>query len=353
MNMTKMIVNVVASLLFLSCADFPETYENVIADKKIRPFGIRLTPAEAMPGDTVEAELLLWDAGLPFQVEWHLGLGYSIANYGQGESVKFMLDLDSMATEVESSRLKLRFVVPSGKQNPLLLSPMVSAEPAFIRMLDSADMLPNEEGPSVDALVAPLYIDATVTSGDFKLTVQKLLTIRYSKKLEEGSRLSSVNENPRIDSLALIVVNAKGVEDPQKIGNHPSDTLWFPVSHGVAFEQLPVEAISVSPERSYFWMAATAKPQPYLSPAELRHDELLLFQWFYTNLDDVGEEWGDQIEFTFYSGNVSTNIACMKLPSDKDMKEFALHVVLHDNRPEWMLLNSAGIDFVQFHGRFE
>lgn len=353
MKYNKLILTALSASLFLSCAEFAENYENVIAEKKIRPFGIKITPAEAMPGDTVEAELLLWDAGKDYQVQWHMGLGYSIANYGTGESVKTMLDLDSMATDVEPGSLKIRFVIPHGDQNPLKLSPMVSVDAATIDALDTMASIPNEETDQVDALLAPLYIDAVVTSGDFKLKVQKLLTIRYSKKLEQGEILSSVNENPHIDSLALIIVDEEDVEDPEKIAKYESDTLWFSTQTRTAFAALPVESIPLSTKKSYFWMASSAEPQNYRSPAGLEHPELLNYQWFYTNLDDVGDDWGDQIEFTFHSGNSGLNIACMQLPANKDMKEFAIHVALRDNRPEWQMLNSAGFDFVQFRGRFE
>ncbi len=156
MKMKAMIPAALFATTLIGCAEFSESFENVIVDKKIRPFAIRMTPAEAMPGDTVEAELLLWDAGKNYQVQWHMGLGYSIANYGSGEAVKTMLDLDSMAVSKEPGSLKIRFVVPKGKQNPLLLSPMVAESEATINALDKAESFPNEIADSIDAIIAPL-----------------------------------------------------------------------------------------------------------------------------------------------------------------------------------------------------
>jgi len=359
----------VLSMIFwlVACGSFNENMDNVIADKKIRPFAIRVTPAEAMPGDTVIAELFIWDAGQAYTVDWSLGLGYSIGNYGQGESVEKMLDLDSMALEVGPGALKIKFVVPTGENNPITHSPMLPeqlnipgnengglyARSEIVHMLDSLTTFPNSWGVAIEAFGTPLYIQAQVISGDFKLEVMKNLTVRYAKKLESGERISSVNENPRMDSLGWITVHEKGVVNPANIAGLSSDTVWYPLEHDAIFAQLQVNSLAVSRENSYFVLIQSDSAQRYLSPNQIEHSELLQYQWFFTNLMPEGDEWSKQLQLEFFDGNSSAPLAHVILPQSDSEREFALHIVLRDNRPEWQMQNSAGIDFVQFHGQLE
>lgn len=156
-----------------------------------------------------------------------------------------------------------------------------------------------------------------------------------------------------MDSLGWITVHEKGVVNPVNIAGLSSDTVWYPLEHDAIFAQLQVNSLAVSRENSYFVLIKSDSAQRYLSPNQIEHSELLQYQWFFTNLKPEGDEWSKQLQLEFFDGNSSAPLAHVILPQRDDESEFALHIVLRDNRPEWQMQNSAGIDFVQFHGHLE
>lgn len=374
---------IAASLcLFAGCAEFPETYENVIADGNIRPFAIVLDPPEAAPGDTVQAALKLYDAGKAYTVRWSLALKFQIKQGVTGSSFPTAsewveLDSGSLVTGSASDGLSLGFVIPDGERNPLRLSSYVpslfpesdlSAEEksllqglgiestaggiprdTLLAALASRRSLPNGLAPLVDGFLAVLQIKAHVASPGFSVMVTKNLTVRYSNRLAAGAHLSNVNANPRLDSLGFIRVQAAGVTDFDEIREHASDTVFFAASRGEeaarAFDTLKIE-----PGFSYFLIASGATGQAYRSPEGLRHEEQLAYQWFYTDLDAPGMAGSELIGIKKGGRPLDGPVVPIRVPAPgKSHRRFAIRATLGDSRPEWGLLSSPGLAYASLY----
>ncbi|MFC1586661.1 hypothetical protein ACFL5V_14035, partial [Fibrobacterota bacterium] len=194
----------------MGCASFPEKYENVIEDQKIRPLALLVDRPDAAPGDTLTVDLKLHDAGIDYTIDWELALNYSVTNYGQLGEASIVLDLDSMGLAPVSANadqdLQFRFVIPTGEHNPILLSSLVPevlvpAEdltsqqrddldnlgiPVSARGLETSDVvdaldiypqIPNELAPMVDEMLGLVVVTAKINSPRFKLDVTKRISI--------------------------------------------------------------------------------------------------------------------------------------------------------------------------------
>lgn len=376
----------IAAPIFLlaGCADFPEKYENVIEDAKIRPFAIVLDPPEAAPGDTVRASLRLYDAGKSYAVRWSLALKFQIKQGVTGSSFPTAtewLDLDSAGLDRYQSAdgPGLAFAIPAGSQNPLRFTGYVpelipesglsaeekSALPdigigsfasgikreAMLTALDSHPDLPNGLASLVDGFLAVVQIKAHVTAPGFALDVTKNLTVRYSNRLAAGGLASNVNANPRFDSIGLIHVAAGGLTDAGKIARHASDTVWFAASGRASADSSRVDTVQVDPADSYFLIASDGAAQRYRSPQGGLHREQLFYQWFYTNMDAPGKKW-DELIVTVNGGRpLDGPVIPIRFPAKAaGLRRFAIRATVGDLRPEWGILSSAGLAFASFQG---
>lgn len=360
--------------LFAGCAEFPETYENVIADEKIRPFAIVLDPPEAAPGDTVHASLKLYDAGKAYSVRWSLALKFQVKQSVTGSSFPtasewIELDSGSLVVDSDSDGLALGFVIPDGARNPLRISgyvPIVipesdlSAEEksllpgigigssaggiprdTLLAAFASHRSLPNGLAPLVDGFLGVLQIKARVTSPGFSVEVTKNLTVRYSNRLAAGAHLSNVNANPRLDSIGIIHVHAAGVTDFDGIRDHASDTVFLGAR--------PSDTLKVVPGDSYFLIASGAsgaRGQPYRSPEGKVHDEQLSYQWFYTDLDAPGKVGSELIVSRRGGRPLDGPVVPIRIPAPgTGFRHIAIRATLGDSRPEWGLLSSPGLAY--------
>lgn len=360
--------------LLSACANFPEVYENVIEGEKIRPFAIRMEPAEAAPGDTVHVTLLLYDAGKDYAISWSLALNFTIDNYSQNEIEDYYLDLDSMAFNTAPGKLEFDFQIPVGGYNPILLSGFIpevlippdelNAEqekafedagialgPAgatrhdFTELMDGREDAPASLGALINETIALIRVRAHITSPGFMLDVTKNLTVRYNNRFSSGIYSENVNENPFIKSAALIQVHQAGIEDPDDISAYRADTQYFTNTSSV-------DTFSIRSGYSYFLMADTSGvAQQYRSRSGILHTEQLWYQWFYTNKTPVSTEWDELI--TLVDQALDLPVVCLRPPKNKSMREFAINVVVRDWRPEWAIMNSNSIGFASFNGYFK
>jgi hypothetical protein len=370
----------------LGCAEFPEKYENVIADGKIRPFSIIVEPPEAAPGDTVKVRLQLYDAGKSPDVDWELALKFQL-NQGTTSSsfpnASETIDLDKsdLVFDRSSDGLSFSLVIPRGARNPLRLTDLspdlikpeteISAEEKaalaelgiaslsgglrkaeLVEALDSAARIPNALSPMVDGLIALVRINAKVSSPGFTLDVAKNLTVRYSNRLATGSYPSNVNGNPVIDSVGLIHVHAGGIVDFAEIPEHVSDTAYFTIGSANDPLALAPDTLRIVPGDSYFLYAvARQADQAYRSPAGKAHREQLGFQWFYTNLDAAGTDWEELLVFPEAERALDLPIVPIQFPAEpKGLRHFLIRATLGDSRPEWGALSATGLDYKSMHG---
>ena len=379
--------NLAAAALFCAgCAEFPDKYENVIADAKIRPFAIVLDPPEAAPGDTVHAALKLYDAGKPYTVRWSLALKFQVKQGVTGSpfpTASEWIDLDSgAAAAVAANGLSLSLRVPDGARNPLhrsgyvseviavnglsaaerTLLPEIGIEASaggipreiLLTALASHAELPNGLAPLVDGFLAIVQLRAHVTAPGFALEVTKNLTVRYSNRLSPGAYASNVNANPRLDSIGFIHVHAKGVSDFGKIAGYASDTLYFKTSAETGEAPLGYDTLRVVPEDSYFLIASRGAAQTYRSPQGLTHDEQVLYQWFYTNLDAPGRNWEDLIVFPESDQPLDFAVVPIRFPAQPaGLRRFAIRATVGDSRPEWGVLSSSGLGYAACFGWIE
>jgi hypothetical protein len=375
-----------AAGLLMSCADFPETYENVIEGQKIRPFATVLNPPEAAPGDTVEVFLHLYDADKEYSAEWTLQLDYTVDNYAYLSSAGKNLNLDSMKIPIPDSdadgRLHFRFVVPRGEHNPFYHSPLVpeiqvpageiSSETrellessgievaekgltsrSLVEYLDERETVPAEFAPLANEMIALIRLNAKIKSEDFELDVDKRLTVRYSNRLESGG---SINSNPALNSIGIITVKKKGINEPEKISGFEADTQYFSTNAASlnSGDPLPVDTFLIKKDWSYFLIADTGgAAQRYVSPSGKTHSEHLFYQWFYTNLDETGADWDELIEVGDGDSDPSLPVVTLKVPKDRGMKNFMIRVSVGDWRPEWALLSSTGLAYLEARGYFK
>ncbi|GEM_PF-3053017 len=383
---------IAASLCLLAgCAEFPEKYENVIADAKIRPFAIVLDPPEAAPGDTVHAALKLYDAGKTYAVRWSLALKFQVKQGVTGSAfptASEWIDLDSgsfdtgnLVTESSSDGLDLGFRIPDDARNPLRLSgyvpgvipesdlsteeksllPGIGIESSaggipretLLAALASHSSLPNGLAPLVDGFLAVVQIKAHITSPGFALDVTKDLTVRYSNRLKAGAYASNVNANPRLDSIGFIHVHAGGVTDFDKIREHASDTVFVGASAGAAGDEAKrtFDTLKVVPGDSYFLIASGGGGQRYRSPQGNLHDEQLIYQWFYTNLDAPGKIGADKVGAELIAAKhgdrpIDVPVVPILFPAPAvGLRRFAIRATVGDSRPEWGLLSSPGLAY--------
>jgi len=370
--------------MLIGCADFPEKYENVIEGQKIRPFAIILEPPEAAPGDTVKVSLKMYDADKNYTVDWELALKYQIDNYDALPQVSEIIDLEAGDRKINPTAdgLEFSFVIPKGSQNPLSLSELTpellrsvdeisSSERAELELLGISDLdkglkkkavielveglssIPNELSPIVDNLVALIQLKAKVTSTGFKLNITKNLSVRYSNQLGKGSYLSNVNQNPRIDSLGIIRVHKAGITDINKISKFVSDTVYLNFSSDNV-KTIEFDTIEVREDYSYFAFAKSlGSEQVYRSPDEKQHTEVLFYQWFYTNLDDVSSGWEDLLKINYAESPQGIEVVALEIPKNKEMKRFTLRSTCMDWRLEWNALASRGLDHKIVYGYFD
>ncbi len=376
---------ILAAAIMVGCADFPEKYDNVIEGQKIRPFAIVLDPPEAAPGDTVHVILKMYDADKEYNVDWELGLEYQIDNYDALPVVNYVLNMEeeNMLINQSENGLEFSFVVPTGNQNPLLLSSILPqvilqeedvdgdvksqlgnigvdvnggdiSREDLVEAFENNQSLPNELSPLVDNMVALVQLRAKVRSPGFSLDVTKNLSIRYSNRLESGDFISNVNENPVIDSIAIIRVYHKDITDPKEIKNYDSDTLYFK-TYGEDLEgDLVYDTLEVGEKQSFFAMATSNNSQQsYRSPNEKVHKEDLFYSWFYTNLDDVESDWDDLLNFNTEDSPGDLPIVAIKLPKNKKMEHFVIRCTSQDWRVEWSALTSRGLDHKLVYGFFK
>lgn len=350
-----------STLLFIvNCAEFPAKYSNIIEDEKIRPLAVILEPAEAAPGDTVHVQLKLYDANRSdLDITWKVALDYSVNNYDDQAQEREVHDLDSMALP-GGDPSDFRFVVPKGKNNPLLLNRMIpenipglGSKKQLVEMLDANPdtTLSSESATAMDLLASIIVLRATIRS-DIDLDITKRLTVRYSNKVDENGTLS-VNENPHFERFGIITTDDKDAawhSDKKEILK--SEVQWFDN------DTTTVDTFTVDDDHAYFLIADTSgAAQQYRSQPTDRYPqgsirtEELFYSWFYTNLDETGSEWDEQIEIGDGSGDT---YFCVKLtvPSDKEMHNFKIRAVVRDYRPEWGVLASQGIAFREDNGYF-
>ncbi len=369
-----------APLCLAGCAEFPEKYENVIADAKIRPFAIVIDPPEAAPGDTVRVSLKLYDAGKSYAIDWRTALKFQVKQAITGSAfptASEWIDPDSagLAPGGAEGRLDFRFVVPDGARNPLRFSGYVPdtlptaslpedggaalaeigigfsaagvPRDTLLAALASHPRLPNALAPLVDGFLALVQIQARVTAPGFSLDVSKNLTVRYSNRLAAGANASNVNANPRLDSIGFIHVRAKDVTDFAKIGGHASDTLFFVASHGPIEPRIAGDTLRIVPGDSYFLIASPqAPPQTYRSPAGSLHSEQYFYQWFYTQLDFPTTDWDKGIVTDHGDRSLDRPVIPIRFPAaGAGLRRFVIRATVGDSRPEWGLLASAGLDY--------
>lgn len=347
--------------LFMGCANFPNKYENIVEDEKIRPIAIVLDPPEAAPGDTVQVKLHYYDAGrADIRIQWQIALDYSVDNYGGVGSEREIRNLDSMALPGGDSA-SFSFVVPTGDQNPLLLASMLpdslpgaGSRDDLIRLLETMpmDSLPAEYAPLVDQFLAVTVLRAKIQS-DMEIDITKRLTVRYSKKMS-GAASANVNENPRLDRFGIIGVDHRNLTDPDSIGFFRSDTQFF-MTNGAT-----VDTFSVDDNHTYFLWADTAgAAQAYQSPSSRgypqgrEHVEDLYYDWFYTNLDESAEPWDQLIRIGEETGPKNLSVVRLRVPNDRDMHNFIIRVAARDYRPEWAVLAAQGVAYAEARGYFE
>ncbi len=373
--MKKLLTLIATLTLFMSCAQFEEVQSNVIVDQKIRPFAIQLEKAEAAPGDTVHVELFMYDANKQYTLNWEVALNYTIDNYGEQPTPSHFVPMDSLIINSQTSgnNLSFDFIVPNNENNPLLISsltPDVILAPSAmdqnqknllislgadvtagltktdaITLLDGLPQLPNELSPIVDEFLSLITVRATIAAPSFDLTIDKNLTIRYSNRLAAGSIISSVNKSPVIDSIAIISVEKGDLENPHEIGNYASDTLWL--------SNIERDTINIQSDKSYFFLASNGLPQTYRSPlTSATKTEDLFYSWHFTNEDAVDASWEDLIELIEYGAEEGLDVIKLDPPSNHDMHNFLLHIVVADWRPEWAMRASQGIDVIEISAYF-
>ena len=370
------------SLALLACGNFPEKYENVIEDEKIRPLAIILDYPDAAPGDTITADLVMYDAGKDYTIDWELSLNFSVSNYGELGKGDILYDLDAdPATSYDNGRLRLKFVIPTGDNNPLVKSSLVPKvielsddereqlenqgfpvtstgfkTSDLVHYLDAVPSIPAEFTSMIDQMVGLIVLTAKVQSSEFKLDVNKKVSVRYSNRLASGSYVNNVNRNPRLDAMGIISVKAKGMDDSHRIGEFEADTQYFSMNFNNNYLALGsiVDTFVIKDEYSYFLMADTAgAAQIYRSPENIEHKEQLFYQWFYTNLDKTNANWEDLIELGGDHGYNGMPVVYLKIPSNKDMHNFTIRSVVRDWRPEWAMLSAAGIGYLEARGYFK
>lgn len=373
--------------LLAGCAEFPEKYENVIEDAKIRPFAIVLDPPEAAPGDTVRAALKMYAAGKPYTVKWSLALKFQVKQSATGSAFPTAtewidLDTDGFDHQASVEGSSLAFAIPTGNRNPLRLSgyiaevipesdlsegerqrlPEIGIESftggipreTLLAALESHPELPNGLATLVDGFLAVVQIKAQVTSPGFVLDVTKTLTVRYSNRLAAGDLVSNVNANPRVDTIGIIHVRAGGVTDFENIGNHASDTVWFAHSPGAPAEADRVDTLKVMPGDSYFLIASGGGGQRYRSPQGREHDEQLFYQWFYTNLDAPDKPWEDLIVTDREGRPLDGPVIPIRFPDKAiGLRRFTIRATVGDSRPEWGILSSPGLAYGSILGLIE
>ncbi|MBF0430963.1 MAG: hypothetical protein HQK83_06765 [Fibrobacteria bacterium] len=370
----------------LACANFPEKFENIIEEGKIRPIAIVLDPPEAAPGDTVNVTLYMHDAGKPYSIDWTLALDFNITNYGQLGSSGSVLNLDSMRIDADGymdNPLRFRFVVPVGDKNPMLHSSLIPeiaipsseldndmkgalesmdvpigekgvAGKDVVELLDNTEDIPEEFSPMVDGLISLIVLNARVVSGDFTLDIEKKLTVRYSNRLVVENGTTNVNVNPTLDSIGIISVAKKDMEIPEDIHKYDSDTVYFKTN---AFNQdsgAVVDTFVIKKDYSYFLIADSAgAAQKYVTPNGTVLKEQLFYHWYYTNLDETSSDWEKLINIGSDESDASLSVVSMTPPTDKSMNNFRIRVSVSDWRPEWALLCSDGIGYLDVRGYFK
>ena len=374
----------ISSVIFgmIGCAEFAEVESNIIQDKKVRPYTIIVEPAEAAPGDTVKASLILHDAGKTINTDWSIALNYDVDNYGLNYSEKMVYNLDSFAYNYSADRQTVSFVMPKDSLNPLLVGTLAEdivvradqIEPEFQAVLDLAginysdgvdkseiitiieaeDSIPAVFKPFIDDFVVPVILHARITvSGEsFDLDIKKRIAVRYSNRLANDT-ISNVNENPEIQDIKLITVYAGGVEKVDDIAKHKSDTTtltFYDPDLNNADTIVNVDSLSY-----FLYIDDSEMADTFLSPSEANRGlavweeevEEINFDWYYTNLISSRADWDKLVRFGESEKPINANIQSLLLPDDKDMNQFLIHVVVRDERLELGVLSSTGTDFKQ------
>ncbi len=364
----------------IACSDFSETYENVIQDKKIRPFAITMDPAEAAPGDTVHVRLHIHDAEKNYAINWQLALSYQVGNKGLTTEASHIIDLNSEGRHFNSSAdgLGFSFVIPNDSNNPILLSPMVPSLvrksgnisiteqgalatlgitdlsgglplQTLIQAIDSSQSIPNSLSPLIDNLTSLIQIKAMVTSPGFSVDVTKQMTVRYSNTLDSGNYISNVNKNPTIDSLGIIRVFELGVEDETLLSSVISDTIYFHRENTIPSTP-SFDTLTITEGYSYFLIAASENNnQLYRSPDEFVHHEKHIYQWFYTNINETNENWEELITFNADESNKDHSVISINFPDiSSNIDHCILRATVMDSRPEWGNKTSVGLDHAAF-----
>ncbi len=377
----KIILSIFFAVFLNNCAEFPESYENIIEDKKIRPMAIIVEPPEAAPGDTVHVTLVMHDAGKDYDVTWEVASNYTETNYGY-------LGNENDVSSIESADGKASFtyVIPSGENNPLLKSGLIAdvvipsknvddviktlfesegvsidkkgvTRENMVALLGEADELPAEFRTHVDEFVGLMLFTAKVRSNGFSLNVYKRYSVRYSNRIVEASGKSNVNANPVVNAIGIIEVDDKDIEDSEEIGDFDSDTVYFTrtgLNDTIDLESV-VDTFRIDPEKSYFLIADTAgMKQTYYSPDGIKHREQLTYQWFYTNKDVPTTDWDELILLEGSDlGGTDMPVVRLRTPKNHNMYNFTIRLVVRDYRAEWGLRNSTGIGYLAVRGYFE
>jgi hypothetical protein len=368
-----------ASLItFSSCADFAESFENVIPDKKIRPYTIIMTPAEASPGDTVHIDLKLHDAKKSYTLDWSIALAYDIEDYGYLNSLSHKMNLDSMGfnkkEDAYGNSLSFDFVIPKGENNPMLLSSLVPdvlwpksemtetyeaglksygipvapeglLKKDFTLWADNQESLPIELSPWIHSQVSLVQVSAMISSSDFKLDINKSISIKYTHKMPDAIKYQ--NNNPTIPKLKLLIVKAKGIEDFRDIDKYSLDTLEltsFRKDGSEAWNQM--DTLIINSNYSYFLEAPLGlSDEKYTSPNGKEHNEEINHTWFFSNLDATNSDFDSQ--FKFGQGELSRKTIPLCWPSNDQIHKIQISLVRTDLRIEWADLHSRGVDFAQ------
>lgn len=359
--------------VLIGCSEFPNKYENVIELEKVRPFAIVLDPPEAAPGDTVRVMLHFHGAGRQdLSIDWQIALDYTVDNYGGAGIEGEIRDLDLMMLPGGDS-VSFSFVVPTGADNPILLNRMVPEEIDGIgskrELLGTLDAyisahpdsgIPPSYAPYADQMLAITVLRAKIRT-DIDLDITKRLTVRYSNKVRNAA-FNNTNENPHLDSIAIIRVNKKDLADPDSIRFYQADTQYF--RRNAFNDSIPVnnlvDTFVVGAAHSYFLLADTlGAAQIYRSaptseyPLGQEHSEEMFYQWFYTNMDASGAAWEDLIEIGGDKVVNSIHAIRLKIPENRAMHNFHIRVVVRDYRPEFGVLAAQGVGFLEARGYFK
>ena len=275
-------------IYFIRCSDYSSVFNNVIENEKIRPFGIVLDPPEAAPGDTVKIKLHFYNAQKKnITISWKISLNCYLDKYGLYTIEDEIRNLDSMVLP-GGNQLEFSFIVPTGVNNPLLLSSMIPdsipisgmgiKKSDLITMFDTSQTLSQECRQYIDNFLSFVLITATIKS-NIEIDIIKKLTIRYSNKISSTQDfISNTNRNTRIDSIGIISVNTKNINNPKDIGSFAADTQYFSSDTSV------VDTFIVDENHSYFLVTDT------IGAAQLYRSrktngvlkEILYYNWFYT-----------------------------------------------------------------------